>query len=105
MLELSSELKNTTYVVSRHDMFHHIGNIKIARIFFFKDKNFSISRWASGLKHSCDGEAGKMGIMSPAFGYRFRKLSLVTRLPKKKIRGGLGLESNRIRKHFFYFLV
>ena len=34
----------------------------------FKDKNFSIRSWASGLKHPAH-DVGKLQIMSQAFGY------------------------------------
>ena len=43
--------------------------IKISReLSFFKDKNFSIIRYASGLKHLYERQAGNASIRS-AFGY------------------------------------
>ena len=52
---------------------------------FFRDKYFSISRWASGLKYfSKEKEAGSPSIRSPAFGYWSHRSLLVTRLKKKK---------------------
>ena len=57
--------------------------IKSGIFSFFKDKNFSMSRLASALKHTpAQSEAGKWVIMLRAFGYCFNKSVLVMRLQK-----------------------
>ena len=57
--------------------------IKSGVFSFFKDKNFSMSRLASALKHTpAQSEAGKWVIMLRAFGYCFNKSVLVMRLQK-----------------------
>ena len=72
---------------------------------FFRDKYFSISRWASGLKHFSK-EAGSPSIRSPAFGYWSHRSLLVTRVVKKKKEkhDGVRLEEqylNKVEMNYF----